>query len=394
MIGVTIGIGEAWEALAQRTAKRMQSMTGLRCHVINADHFQCAHPSWLKCHVHKIFPDQDSYFIFDSDILPLREWNPRQIFQDMRRPFIGVPEPSFNPDLKEECKKRNLPFPDLYLNGGLLIYGQEHTWIWEKVWNYHPLGGSWMEQTALNEVLIGEHIEIMRLPRHFNLLAHKGRLKSIYARSTLKDAVNVHTCSLKDPAAITQVHDKILAYYRTGEAGKTRDDLLSDLRDKFGYGTSHGAELGVFEGAFSKRIQTAIAPDTFHLVDLFKGRVISGDENGQNIRSADMDIVRRKLIQEIPTAQIHAADSVQWLLAQPIHSLDWVYLDTSHEYEQTCHELEAARHAVRPGGVIAGHDFSQAFPEVIQAVREFINHHDLPLKIYDGNLLPSFWIDQ
>lgn len=393
MIGITIGIGEEWKRLAEKTAARMELMTGVKCHVIDRDDFGCAHPSWLKCHVHKIFPNEDSYFLFDADILPLRGWNPQSLFREMKRAFIGVPEPNFNDEILAECKQWELGFPDIYVNGGLLIFGAEHAWIWEKVWTFHPNGGTWLEQTALNRVLADEAVEMCRLPRHFNLIAHFGKIKSIYARSTLKDAMNVHTCALKTPEAITAVHNEILAYFHSGKAGKTRLELLTDLHHRFGFGTSHGAELGVFEGEFSKAIDSILAPETLHLVDLFQGRVISGDVNGQNIHWADMAAVKEKLAQELPSAHLHAMDSVTWLDSQPEASLDWVYIDTSHEYEHTLKELHAASFAVRPGGVIAGHDFSQAFEGVIRAVREFCGETGKTFKVYDGNLLPSFWIE-
>jgi len=392
MIGVTIGIGAEWEALARKTAKRMEDTTGLRCYVITADDYGCTHPSWLKCHIHRIFPDEDSYFVFDSDILPLREWSPRLLFANTRRPFIGVPEPSFNPDIRKECEIHGLGYPDLYINGGLLIYGREHTWIWDRVWSMHPNGGSWQEQTALNLVLADQHIEMMRLPRHFNLIAQRGKIKSVYARSTLRDAINVHTCAMKDPAKISALHDRILAYYESGQAGKTRIDLLFDLQSKYGYRTT-GAELGVFEGEFSAQIQAILRPKALHLVDLFEGTIISGDCNGQNLHHADMRKMYDTLTEKFWAAQVHRQDAEQWLLAQPQHSLDWVYIDTSHEYEPTRAELEAALHAVRPGGTIAGHDFSQAFPEVIDAVLDFTTTHNKKFKIYDGDLLPSFAIE-
>ena len=72
MIGLTIGIGPHWSTLAHQSAARMSEMTGLPCHVVEHDPYNCCHPSWLKCHLHRMFPAEDSFLIFDADILAAR----------------------------------------------------------------------------------------------------------------------------------------------------------------------------------------------------------------------------------------------------------------------------------------------------------------------------------
>lgn len=53
-------------------------------------------------------------------------------------------------------------------------------------------------------------------------------------------------------------------------------------------------------------------------------------------------------------------------------SLDLVFLDTSHRYEETRAEILAWLPKVRPGGVFAGHDFCPAYPGLVQAVTELV----------------------
>jgi SAM-dependent methyltransferase len=390
MIGITIGIGAEWAALAHTTARRMAHTTGLECHVIDADDFGCVHPSWLKCHVHRLFPDEDSFLIFDADILPLRPWDPAGLFRQLGRPFMAVPEPNSNGDLVRECQEWQLGFPDVYLNCGLLIFGHEHGFVLDRTWTRHPHGGRWLEQTAINRSLADEAVEICRLPRHFNVMAQCGRLHTLYARSTLASAVNVHTCAMDDPAAITLVHQQILDYVASGKAGATREDLLFDLLTHFGPGST-GAELGVFCGDFSRDILRIVQPARLHLVDLFHGRETSCNVNGQNMRTVHMPTIKAEL-DLLPHVTTHASDSVAWLQAQPTASLDWLYIDTTHLLHHTAAELHEAHRVVRPGGLITGHDFSRAFPGVVQAVRDFTATHNLPLRIYDGDLLPSFAI--
>jgi|GEM_PF-1665900 len=64
-------------------------------------------------------------------------------------------------------------------------------------------------------------------------------------------------------------------------------------------------------------------------------------------------------------------------------SLDVVYLDATHSYEQVLADICAWYPKVKPGGIIAGHDFAFEHPVsctgVIPAVLEFF--HDKPLEI-------------
>lgn len=389
MIGITIGIGGEWAALARRTAERMEAMTGLPCHVIDHDDFGCSHPSWLKCHVHRIFPNEESFFVFDADILPLRPWDPASMFYTLGRPVMAVPEPNDNPDLLKECQEWCFGYPDCYLNAGLLIFGREHVDILERAWSMHPNGGRWLEQSAFNRAIIDSGHEVCRLPRHFNMIAQRGRVFAMYARTTLRHAYCVHTCALGSPQAVTEAHQRILAHMQLPSTGKTRTDMLWDMRRRFHSG-SRGAEVGVFDGSFSHQITNIMQPGEFHMVDLFAGPCFSGDENGRNIRLVDLSPLPGRLRFQFPQAQIHQMDSTAWLTASAGMDLDWIYLDTSHEYEQTLSELRAASHVIRKGGVIAGHDFSSAFPGVVQAVQEFCAESGAEFSLYDGDLLPSY----
>lgn len=393
MIGITIGIGEGWAQLAESSARAMENMTGIRCEVIRAAHgFGVCHPSWLKCHLHRLYPNEDSFLVFDADLLCLGPWEPDVLFAAMGRAFMAVPEPNANPDLIEECRKWGLGFPDTYINCGLMIYGQEHGFVMDRAWTHHPHGGTWLEQTAINHALATEAVEMCRLPRIFNTLAQEGRINSIYCRTTLKDAINVHTCAMDKPEDIIAHHDRLRTYLASGCAGRTREELLWDLRTRFGVGST-GAEIGVFCGDYSSKIANIVSPDTLHLVDIFEGQVTSGNVNGQNMRTVDMAVIAEELEEAGFPFVVSRWDSIEWLKCAGTASLDWVYLDTTHEYERTLAELTEARRVVKPGGIIAGHDFSRAFPGVVAAVKEFIEKHGLQVQIYDGDLLPSYWIE-
>ena len=54
-------------------------------------------------------------------------------------------------------------------------------------------------------------------------------------------------------------------------------------------------------------------------------------------------------------------------------SLDFVYIDASHEYDDIIKDLHAWYPKVKKGGFIGGHDYGTGYPGVKQAVDEFFN---------------------
>lgn len=148
------------------------------------------------------------------------------------------------------------------------------------------------------------------------------------------------------------------------------------------------AELGVFVGDFARDILRIMHPRKLYLVDTFAGHATSGDQDGNRLKTFYMPMVEtmlRTTYRNDVIVMIERSESAEWLRSVPVGWLDFVYIDTTHSYEQTSAELTAARMAVRRGGWIAGHDYSPRFPGVIQAVEEM----GLPLMLTDDGL-PSF----
>jgi hypothetical protein len=192
MIGVTIGTGEPWKAVAEVAAKRMTQMTGLECVVIDERFKPVCHPSWLKCHVIDHFKEQDSFLLFDADIIAIKKWNPQQLFESLGRPFCAVPD--MRSDIVfEECNQLGIAFPDCYVNGGLTMFGREHKVIWENTWRRHPKCGRWLEQGALNLALLDSGCEICRMPRRFNVLTYRGATLE-WDTFDVRHTINLHVC--------------------------------------------------------------------------------------------------------------------------------------------------------------------------------------------------------
>lgn len=208
MIGVTFGVGDGWLAVAQAAATRMAQYTGLKCVVVENSLRQYAHPSWSKADVIEMFPDVDSFLVFDADVVCLREWRPKWIFDDLGRPFCAVYERR-SQDVFDECAALEISFPDVMVNGGVLMFGREHLPVWQVVRGKHPKCGRWMEQGALNLALLDGDIEVCRLPRIFNTLANNKPLVPLSDDEIMKRGViNYHWCGVRDPQKLREIQGR------------------------------------------------------------------------------------------------------------------------------------------------------------------------------------------
>jgi hypothetical protein len=138
------------------------------------------------------------------------------------------------------------------------------------------------------------------------------------------------------------------------------------------------AELGADEGKFSEEILSITDPDELYLIDVWGSSEYS-DRSVEEVETRYADEI--------------ADGTVEVLAERPDIALerfedgyfDWVYIDTTHTYEQTLRELEIAKKKVQSDGVIAGHDYCLGdIPEgrwygVIAAVHEFCAECEMKL---------------
>lgn len=131
-------------------------------------------------------------------------------------------------------------------------------------------------------------------------------------------------------------------------------------------------EVGVAEGFFSRDICKQWRPSKHYLVDLWAHIPnVTGDGNSpqewhdKNFNAAkdvlkEYDLICRWL------------RGVSWEVATGIkdESLDIVYLDAAHYYEAVIKDLYAYYPKVKPGGIIAGHDYLNTAYGVNQAANE------------------------
>lgn len=155
------------------------------------------------------------------------------------------------------------------------------------------------------------------------------------------------------------------------------------------------AEIGVDHGDFSEEILKITKPARLHLIDIW---------NSDRYPRELMELINKKFEKEIGQQQVEINLGLSVDVGQrfPDHYFDWVYIDTAHTYEVTRDELEVYSRKVKPGGLIAGHDFVRgnwikgSRYGVIEAVYEFCYKHDWELAYLsmENGGAPSFAIRQ
>lgn len=144
-----------------------------------------------------------------------------------------------------------------------------------------------------------------------------------------------------------------------------REDLIARLPQN-----AVVAELGVNRGDFSQKIWNIAQPAKFHIVDCWPN---------ERYHSGLRAVVEGKFTDQIKDGRVEINYGLSTAVVSdfPDAYFDWIYIDTDHSYEVTRDELEAYRTKMKPGGIIAGHDYIQGYWRdmvrygVIEAVYEF-----------------------
>lgn len=139
-----------------------------------------------------------------------------------------------------------------------------------------------------------------------------------------------------------------------------------------------GAELGVHKGHLTSGLIEWLEPETLYVVDPWyllgpQWEWAAGDKSTVNALARTLRRIRPAI--ETGRARVVVDDDLEFLASLDDNALDWVYLDSSHEYHHTMQELELLVRKVRQSGVIAGDDWqpdpANRHHGVCKAVREF-----------------------
>jgi len=141
-----------------------------------------------------------------------------------------------------------------------------------------------------------------------------------------------------------------------------------------------GAEVGVCKGFNSVLLWHTLKPSKMHLCDIWEERPYDTylietpelwyDDHSQLVGKLFEDEVKNGSV------ELHKEYGGNFLYGLKNDSLDWVYLDSLHDYKTVQIEIDNALYKVKKGGIIMGHDY-MSHPQVwrtgvIRAVNDFI----------------------
>lgn len=175
------------------------------------------------------------------------------------------------------------------------------------------------------------------------------------------------------PLRIARKFDLVQDVYEGRKVQLRRDSLQAAIP-----AGGVGAELGVHKGHLTPHLLRWLQPKKLYAVDPWyllgaRWEWAAGDKSTVNGLRRVLKALSRELGEG--RAEVVVADDREWLAGLADGALDWVYVDSSHQYEHTLQELELLVKKVKPGGIIAGDDWqsdpSNRHHGVCKAVREF-----------------------
>lgn len=151
------------------------------------------------------------------------------------------------------------------------------------------------------------------------------------------------------------------------------------------------AELGCCKGKFSYHILQITKPKRFFMVDPYwkaYGDMFYGKDKDGTVDFFNRAIRGIRLLDNLQVVTVAIEYDTIFLSDYPDNFFDWIYLDTTHEYEDTLKELEIMKHKVKDDGLLCGHDYaSSRHPNLTVAMREWLNNNkNYGLYLIDNHL--------
>jgi hypothetical protein len=148
--------------------------------------------------------------------------------------------------------------------------------------------------------------------------------------------------------------------------------------------TGWGVEVGVDWGRYSAEILAGSQLNRLFSVDPWAKEERGGpDDYPYHLMLMALNVLRPFGLRSV----IMRMDSTEAAQVFAAGSLDFVYVDGSHRYEQVQADICAWYPKVRPGGILAGHDYDPTNPHsgVTRAVRELADELMLSVVVTESD---------
>lgn len=159
-----------------------------------------------------------------------------------------------------------------------------------------------------------------------------------------------------------------------------------------------GAEVGSCYGVFAEKMYQNIPDLTLFVVDSWDN---AETRRRERVHARNVEwFCRNALANYRPIIMKMFSTEAAKFIADG--SLDFVYIDAAHDYENVKKDIHAWEPKVRKGGIVSGDDYYE-FPSghggVIPAVDEYVKEHGIDLQVTDWDndnperdeRQPAFW---
>ena len=157
--------------------------------------------------------------------------------------------------------------------------------------------------------------------------------------------------------------------------------------------TGRGAEIGVKLGRYSDELLSNWRGRELVSIDPWLSADPDEYVDRSNVSQEEFEryyrLTRERLARHGSRSTIWRMTSVEAAARAPDRSFDFVYIDARHDYDSVTEDLEAWASKVRPGGILAGHDYVDGdLPQgafyVKSAVDDFFGARGIPVHGTEG----------
>lgn len=171
-----------------------------------------------------------------------------------------------------------------------------------------------------------------------------------------------------------------------------RKEFIQMLAER---GAKFGVEIGTDHGKYAEQLLVGIPGLSLYCIDPYvaytEGNQVHTQEEMDELYKGAWEIIRKH------NGHIFRNTSMEALQFFPAESLDFVFIDGNHDYEHVKEDISEWIKKVKPGGIVAGHDYKEDPINnygVIQAVNEYVkeNHIAPWFILHAGGSLVDCWL--
>jgi hypothetical protein len=172
--------------------------------------------------------------------------------------------------------------------------------------------------------------------------------------------------------------------------GYTRDNLVADFARM---GFNKGVEVGVRWGTFSKVMCEFNKNLVLKSVDPYNLVYQDMRSNREGLRLQKKYFrAATNLLKPYPNCELVKKTSLEAVVDFPYESIDFVYIDGSHQFDYVMTDIIEWAKRVRKDGIISGHDYYHFIQgDVVRAVDNYALIHGVKKIYLTDERTPTWW---